>query len=100
MPDEKRKLTEEEAIAEALRIGEEMRRESDSHAAWYARRVGIAISILGVALMSMLFAYTVLDKTDSVPIVGMLVTAAIVAGGAILAWWGFTREKSGQKDLY
>ena len=100
MSDEKPKLSEEEAIAAAMRIGEEMRRESDHHAAWYARRVGIAISILGVALMSMLFAYTVLSKDASAPIFGMLITAAIIAGGVFVTWWGYTREKSDRKDLY
>lgn len=100
MTEEKRKLTEQEAIAEALRIGEEMRRESDHHTAWYARRIGIAISVLGIALISMLFAYTVLDKSDSVPLLGMVATAAVIAVGVIVTWWGYTREKPGPKDLY
>lgn len=100
MNEEKRKLTEEEAIAEALRIGEEMHRESDQHTAWYARRVGIAICVLGIALLSMLFAYTVLDKSGDIPIIGLLFTAALTGAGGFVAWWGFTREKSGTKDLY
>lgn len=93
MPDEHGKLTEEEAIALVIQMGEEMHNDSDTTMAWYAKRVGGAVCVIGFALMLMLFAYTVLSKSAERPIVGLLVTGVIMGGGAWLSYWGHTNSK-------
>ncbi|MFP6583265.1 MAG: hypothetical protein VCD00_12030 [Candidatus Hydrogenedentota bacterium] len=93
MPDEDGKMTEAEAIAKAIQIGEEMQRDSNSDTAWYAKRIGLGISVFGFMLLLLLIAYTIMNKSGERPIVALLFIAAIIAGGAITTYWGYTNSK-------
>ena len=99
MTEDEQKLAEQEAIAKALLIGEQMRREDNSDIAWYARRIGIAISVVGFVLLLMLFAFTTMSKDAGIPIMGLLTTAAIIGAGAVTAYWGYSNSKKEPSDL-
>lgn len=98
MPDEDGKMTEEDAIAKAIQIGEEMRRDSNTDIAWYAKRIGLGLFGLGFMLLLILIAYTIMNKSGERPVVALLFTGAIIAGGAITAYWGYTHSK-GPSDV-
>lgn len=88
MPDENGKLTEAEAIAEVVRLGEEYRYSSKSDSAWYALRIGIGVVFIGIALLMLLFAYTVMSKGGGLPIAGLVFASIVVAGGTVAMFWG------------
>ena len=91
-------MREQEAIAAARLVGEQMRREDRSTAYFYAKRIGLFVSALSLAGMAMLFAYTQLARGDFSPTVGMLALAFLAAGGASLAYWAHTESKRSGDD--
>lgn len=87
------KLTEQEAIAAAKVIGERMRQEDRGPIYWYAKRIGIAAVVLGIAGLVMLLGYTKLTRAEGTPIFGMLLLAGFSGAGAVLSYWGHVESK-------
>jgi heme/copper-type cytochrome/quinol oxidase subunit 4 len=95
MPDENEKMTEAEAIAEVVRLGEELRYSSKTESAWYALRIGVGLVFIGIALLMLLFAYAVMSKGAGFPIVGLVFASIVVAGGVVAMFWGLQNKQSG-----
>lgn len=93
MPDEHGKLTEEEAIVKVARMGQELNEKSSGQTAWYAFRIGVAGVVLGIASLLMLFAFTVVSKSDGVPIGGLFISALLIAGGGASTFWGHQNKE-------
>lgn len=88
MPDEKGKMTEEEAIAEVARLGRELKDDDSAQTAWYALRIGVALAALGIVSLLMLFAYTVMSKSTGIPFARLIMSSILIAAGVATAFWG------------
>lgn len=88
MPDGHGKMTEEEAIAEVVRLGRETDDASTAQTAWYAFRIGAALAGLGLVSLLILFAFTVMDKSGGIPVGALIMCTIAIAGGAAIAFWG------------
>lgn len=87
------KLTEQEAIAAAMVLGEQMRADDRGPVYWYAKRIGIFMVALGIAGLVMLLGYTQLTQAEGTPVFGMLFLAAFSGAGAVLSYWGHVESK-------
>ena len=88
MPDKDGKMTEEEAIAEVVRLGRETDEASTAQTAWYAFRIGAALAGLGLVSLLMLFAFTVMDKSGGIPVGALIMSSLSIAAGVVAAFWG------------
>jgi drug/metabolite transporter (DMT)-like permease len=88
--ERRQNLTEAEAIAAAMLIGERMRREQNAGVYFYTRRIGAFGAALSFAGLLLLLTYSRLDRDFSPFIWMVLLTIGMFAGG--LAWyWAFSR---------
>lgn len=83
-------MREEQAIAQAMLMGEQARREGRSDLYFYAKRIGLFTVALGFAGLLMLFAYARISGGDFNPIPGMFGLGILTAGGAVAAYWAVT----------
>lgn len=85
-------LREQQAIAAAMLIGEQMRREDRKHIYWYVKRVGFLLAGFSVFVLLMLFAMWRV-RPEFNPTAWMLVTAAMGAGGVAAAYWAYAEDR-------
>ncbi len=85
-------LREQQAIAAALLIGEQMRRDDRKHVYWYVKRIGFFLAGFAFFILLMLFAMWRVRQEFN-PTVWMLVMAAVGAGGIAAVYWAFTEER-------
>lgn len=90
-------MREEQAIAQAIMMGEQARLEGRSDLYFYAKRIGLFSVALGIAGLFMLFAYARLSGGDFNPIPTMFGLGILTAGGAVAAYWAST-ESSRSRD--
>ena len=81
MPDEPKKVSEEEAIAEVMRLGEELTRETRTDTLWYAKRISYVLVFLGGLFLVALFPYILLNKSNVQPVFLVLLSAFLIAAG-------------------
>ena len=97
MPDEDGKMTEAEAIAEVVRLGKQLDENSSVQTAWYALRIGIAMVGLGIVCLLMLFAYTVMSKSEGIPTLSLFLSCLLLAAGSVTLFWGLHNARSKQE---
>lgn len=85
-------LREQQAIAAAMLIGEQMRRADRSHVFWYAKRIGFLAAGFAVFMLLMLFAMWRV-RPEFNPMGWMLAMAAVAAGGIAAVYWAYTEDK-------
>ncbi len=66
-------MREQEAIAAAMMLSEQMRREDRGTTYFYVKRIGLSVSALSLAGMIMLLAYTQLTRGEFNPTPGMVI---------------------------
>ena len=85
-------LREQQAIAAAMMIGEQMRREDRKQIHWLTKRLGFFTTAMSVFGLLILFAYSRM-REDYHPTVSMLIIGAIGAVGAVAVYWAYTEER-------
>ena len=89
---------EQQAIASAMMIGEQMRRDSRSQAYFYTQRIALFISVLAFMAMIMLYAYARLRGGEFNPIFGLIFLGLIMAGGASVSYWAHAESRRAKED--
>lgn len=92
-----RQFREQQAIASAMMIGEEMRRESQAQLRFYAQRLGVFVFLLAVLGIIVLYAYARL-KGDFNPLLGMLILGFTAAVGATVSYWAHVESRHASED--
>lgn len=85
-------LREEQAIAAAMLIGEQMHHADRTHVFWYAKRVGFLVAGFAVFMLLMLFAMWRV-RPEFNPTGWMLAMAALAAGGIAAVYWAYAENK-------
>jgi hypothetical protein len=85
-------LREQQAIAAALLVGEEMRREERKQLHQLARRLGVFCTVMAVIGLLILFAYARI-RQDFSPTFWMLLIGALGAAAATAAYWGYAEGR-------
>ncbi len=84
-------ISEAEAIANAMMIGQRMRREDKASFFFYGKRLGLAFAGVCVLGLCLLLLYT-LTKKDFSPMFGMVVLTLGMLGGVGFWYWATTRS--------
>lgn len=85
-------LREQQAIAAAMLIGEQMRLDDRKQIYWYVKRFGFLLAGFAFFVLLMLFAWWRV-RPEFNPTLWMLVTAAIGAGGIAAAYWAYAEDR-------
>jgi len=91
-------VAEQQAIAAALMLGDQMRRENRSQVYFYVQRIGLFVAVLGMMGMVMLFGYTQLSKGEFNPMIGMILLGLVMAGGASTSYWGYVQSRHAKEE--
>lgn len=90
-------LREQQAIAAAMLIGEQMRRDDRKQVYWYAKRIGFFLA--GFAFFILLMVFTMWRiRQEFNPTGWMLATSAVGAGGLAMAYWAYAEDRR-HRDL-
>ena len=89
---------EQQAIAAARMLGEQMRRDDRSQAYFYTQRIALFISVLAFLAMIMLYTYARLRGGDFNPILGVVFLGLIMAGGASVSYWAAAELRRAKED--
>ena len=89
---------EQQAIAAAMMIGEQMRRDNRSQAYFYAQRIALFISVLAFMAMIMLYTYARLKGGEFNPIFGLVFLGLVMAGGASVSYWAHAESRRAKED--
>jgi len=87
-------MREQQAIAAAILIGEQVRREDRKHLYWLLKRLGLLVAALSFFGLLILFAYSRM-RQDFSPTLWMLLIGAIGGGGVVAAYWAYTEDRRG-----
>lgn len=90
-------IREQQAIAAAMMIGEELRRSDRTQMYVLARRVGFFTASMAVFGLVVLFGYARLAGDEFNPYPYMIVLGLIVAGSAVAAYWGYAESRRLEK---
>ena len=92
------RLTEQEAIAKAVRIGDEMRESYSTRIYSYVKRLGLFIAALSLLFLGMLWYYVRLSKGE---FTGLLLTilllVGLVAGIGAAVWAHMNSQNRGTR---
>ena len=100
-PDDQQRVSgiqEQQAIAAAMMIGEQMRRDQRAGVYFYAQRISLFVSGLAFMAMIMLYAYSRLSRGEFNPLIGMIFLGLIMAGGASVSYWASTEMRRAKED--
>ena len=86
-------LREQQAIAAAIMIGEEMRRSDRTETYVLARRIGIFVVAMAVCGLVILFGFARLAGDEFNPFPYMLLLGLVAAGGGAAAYWGYVEAR-------
>jgi len=89
---------EQQAIAAAMMLGEQMRRDNRSQKYFYIQRISLFASVLSFGAMIMLFAYSRLKQGEFNPLVGLIFFAFIMAGAASVSYWAYTEMRRAKEE--
>ena len=90
-------IREQQAIAAAMMIGEELRRSDRTQMYVLARRVGFFMASMAVFGLVVLFGYARLAGDEFNPYPYMILLGLIVAGSVVAAYWGFAESRRLEK---
>ena len=85
-------LREQQAIAAAMLVGEQLRREDRKQVYWLAFRLGTFAALMSVLGLLILFAYSRM-REDFSPTFWMLVIGAAGAAGVVTAFWAYAEDR-------
>ncbi len=85
-------LREQQAIAAALLIGEQLRQEDRKQVRWLAKRLGAFVAVMSLFGLLILFAYSRMREEYS-PTVWMLILGAVGAAGIVATYWAYTGDR-------
>lgn len=85
-------IREQQAIAAAMMIGEQSRREDRRQIYWVALRIGVFVAIMALLGLLILFAYSRI-REDYNPTFWMLAIGALGAAGVTVAYWAHTEGR-------
>ena len=100
-PDSERasgSFQEQQAIAAAMMIGEQMRRDNRVQVYFYTQRIALFVSALAFIAMIMLYAYSRLRGGDFNPILGLISFGLVMAGGASVSYWAHAESRRAKED--
>lgn len=86
-------LREQQAIAAAMMIGEEMRRSDRTQTYILTRRMGIFFAAMAVIGLVLLFGFARLAGDDFNPFPYMILLGLVAAGSAVAAYWGHAESR-------
>ncbi len=89
---------EQQAIAAAMMIGEQMRRDGRAQAYFYTQRIALFVSVLAFMAMIMLYAYSRLREGEFDPILGLFCLALVMAGAASVSYWAHAESRRAKED--
>lgn len=89
---------EQQAIAAAMMLGEQMRRENRSQRYFYVQRISLFVSGLSFMAMIMLYAYSQLSRGEFNPLIGLIFFAFVMSGAASVSYWAYTEMRRANED--
>ncbi len=89
---------EQQAIAAAMMIGEQMRRDNRVQIYFYTQRIAFFVSVLAFMAMIMVYAYSRLRGGDFNPILGLVFFGLLMAGGASVSYWAHAESRRAKED--
>ncbi len=93
------RLTEEEAIAKAVRIGDEMRESYSTRVYSYIKRLGLFIAALSLLFLGMLWYYLRLSKGEfTASLLTILLLVGLVAGVGAAVWAHMNSRNRGTRS--
>ena len=96
--DASRKFQEQQAIAAAMMIGEQMRRDGRAQAYFYTQRIALFVSVLAFMAMIMLYAYSRLREGEFNPVLGLFFLGLLMAGAASVSYWAHAESRRAKED--
>lgn len=91
-------IQEQQAIAAAMMIGEEMRRDQRAGVYFYAQRISLFVSVLAFMAMIVLYAYSRLREGEFNPVIGLIFLGLIMAGSASVSYWAWTEMRRAKEE--
>jgi len=85
-------LREQQAIASAILLGEQLRREDRKQLYWLVLRLGIFSAAMSGFGLLILFAYSRM-REDFSPTFWMLVIGALGGVGVVAAYWAYAEDR-------
>lgn len=94
------KMTEEEAIAKVLLMEEEYHHEAQTSHLKNVRRICFALIGLGMLILITLFPLILIKKDAEFPVVLIVFSAGLIAGGNVGLIWERMQESKRNKDPF
>ncbi len=92
-------LREQQAIASALLIGEEMRRSDRAQTYTLTFRLAVFVGVMMLVGLMVLFGYARIAGESFNPYPYMIVLGVAAAGSAAVAYWGYAESRrAGRED--
>jgi H+/Cl- antiporter ClcA len=86
-------LREQQAIAAAIMIGEEMRRSDRTHIYTLALRLGIFFVVMSFVGLVILFGLARISGDDFNPYPYMIVLGIVAGASGVAAYWGYAEAR-------
>lgn len=100
MSEKPEKLSEEEAIAKVLLMGDEYQHESQTSLLWYAKRIAFAMGCAGLLILMAIFPYILMNQSGKYPLWLVIFAAFLIAGGIGGMLWAKVQEKRAKNDPF
>jgi hypothetical protein len=91
-------LKEQQAIAAAMMIGEEMRRSDRAQTYLLTYRLAIFVGVLSLIGLVILFGYARIARESFNPFPYMIGLGLIAAGSAVAAYWGYSESRRAKEE--
>ena len=100
MSDKPEKLSEEEAIAKVILMGEDYQQESNTSVLWYAERIAFGVGCVGLLILISLFPYILMSKSGDYPVWLIVFAAFLIPVGIGGVAWVQVQEKRDKSDPF
>jgi hypothetical protein len=90
-------IREQQAIAAAMMIGEELRRGDRSQTHALAKRIGFFMASMAVFGLVVLFGYARLAGDEFNPYPYMIMLGLLAAASVVAAYWGYAESRRPEK---
>lgn len=91
-------LQEQQAIAAAMMVGEQMRRDNRSQVYFYIQRIALFVSVIAFMGMIIVYAYSRLRGGDFNPVLGLVLLGLVMAGGASVSYWAHAESRRAKEE--
>lgn len=92
------RLQEQQAIAAAMMVGEQMRRDNRAQVYFYIQRIALFVSVIAFMGMIIVYAYSRLRGGDFDPVLGLFLLGIVMAGGASVSYWAHVESRRAKED--